>query len=240
MKTYVKEKIKKGFSKADYHIHSSIGDAIATPEEIVDYCEKFTDLTVIAITDHDQIKGGIIAQEYAKKKNYKLHVIVGEEVSTSSGHLIGLFMKKRIRRYTNLIDTIKDIHGQGGICIVPHPLSWLTTSIGEKSFRKIIEHPHDDVYFDAVELINPAIAGKITDEKAKRINHNYWKLPVVGGSDAHSLDGIGIAYTIFKGKTPEDFRNSIKNKTTTFGGRYMDFKEHWDLFVEKFKRFKVF
>jgi len=236
----IKGKIQKGYSKADYHIHSSVGDAIASPEEIVDYCEKFTDLSVIAITDHDQIKGGIIAQEYARKKRYKIKVIVGEEVSTLRGHLVGLFMKKRIRRYTNLIDTIKDIHNQGGICIVPHPLSWLTTSIGERAFRKVIEHKDDDVYFDAVELINPAIAGKTTDGKAKKMNETYWNLPAVGGSDAHSLDGIGLAYTIFKGKTLEDFRKSIEEKTTKFGGRYMDFKEHWDLFVEKFKRFKVF
>lgn len=236
----IKEKIKKGYSKADYHIHSSIGDAIASPEEIVDYCEKLTDLSVIAITDHDQIKGGIIAKEYAMKKKYKIEVIVGEEVSTLRGHLIGLFMKKRIKRYSNLIDTIKEIHNQGGICIVPHPLSWLTTSIGERAFRKVIEHKDNDVYFDAVELINPAIAGRITDNKAKKINDSYWNLSVVGGSDAHSLDGIGIAYTIFKGKTTEDFRNSIKNKTTKYGGRYINFKEHWILFVEKFKKFKVF
>lgn len=237
---YTKEKIENGFSKADYHIHSSIGDAIASPEEIVDYCENFTDLSVIAITDHDQIKGSLIAQEYAKKKKYKLEVIIGEEVSTLHGHLVGLFIKKRIKKYTNLIDTIKNIHNQGGICIVPHPLSWLTTSIGERAFKKVIEHKDDDVYFDAVELINPAIAGKITAAKARKINNSYWKLPVVGGSDAHSIDGIGIAYTIFKGKTAEDFRDSIKNRITKFAGRYMDFKEHWVLFVEKFKRFKVF
>ncbi|MBP7791901.1 MAG: PHP domain-containing protein [Candidatus Goldbacteria bacterium] len=234
------KKLQKGYSKADYHIHSSIGDAIATPEEIVDYCEKFTDLSIIAITDHDQIKGGISAREYAKKKKYNLEVIAGEEVSTSRGHLVGLFMKTRIKRYTNLVDTIKSIHGQGGICIVPHPLSWLTTSIGERAFRKIIEHRDDDVYFDAVEMINPAIAGKVTAVKAKKMNQFYWKLPVVGGSDAHSLDGIGIAYTIFKGKTAEDFKNSIKNGTTSFDGRYMDFNEHWILFIEKLKRFKVF
>jgi predicted metal-dependent phosphoesterase TrpH len=235
-----KEKIKNGFSKADYHIHSSIGDAIATPQEIVDYCEKFTDLSIIAITDHDQIKGGISARDYAKNKKYRLEVIVGEEVSTSRGHLVGLFMNARIKRYTNLIDTIKSIHGQGGICIVPHPLSWLTTSIGEQAFKKVLSHKDDDVYFDAVEMINPAIAGKVTAGKAKKMNQFYWKLPVVGGSDAHSLDGIGIAYTIFKGKTAEDFRASIKNGTTSFDGRYMDFNEHWILFIEKLKRFKVF
>jgi predicted metal-dependent phosphoesterase TrpH len=235
-----KEKNLKGYGKADYHIHSSVGDAVMTPEEIVDHAETITDLDIIAITDHDQVKGGFAAQEYAKKKKYKIQVIAGEEVSTLKGHLIGLFMKKRIRRYTSLIDTIKDIHGQGGICIVPHPLSWLTTSVGERAFKKVMSHKDEDVYFDAVELINPAIAGRITDHKAKIFNEALWSLPVLGASDAHSLIGIGSAYTRFKGKTVEDFRKSIKDNTTKFGGRYWNFREHWELFVEKVKRFKVF
>jgi predicted metal-dependent phosphoesterase TrpH len=240
-KTADKEtKIPAGFSKADYHLHTSVGDAVCTPEEIVDYAENSTDLKVIAITDHDQIKGGIAAQEYAKKKNYAIQVIAGEEVSTLKGHLIGLFMKQRIRRYTGLIDTIKAIHGQGGICIVPHPLSYLTTSVGERAFRQVMEHKGDDVYFDAVELINPAIAGRVTDPKAKKLNDSYWKLPATGGSDSHSLEGIGDAYTLFKGTTAEDFRASILNGTTTYGGKYWDFNDHCKLFVEKLKKFKVF
>lgn len=236
----VREKTLKGYSKADYHIHTSVGDAVMTPEQVVDFCEHKTDLKVIAITDHDQVKGGFAAQEYAKKKKYRLEVIAGEEVSTLKGHLIGLFMKKRIRRYTGLIDTIKDIHGQGGICIVPHPLSWLTTSVGERAFKKVMLHKDEDVYFDAVEMINPAIAGRITDKKACSFNKTFWKLPVTGGSDAHSLPGIGSAYTWFKGRNATDFRKSIEKGLTRFGGRYWDFREHWELFVEKFKRFKVF
>ena len=235
-----KDKLPKGFSKADYHIHTSVGDAVCTPEEIVDFVEHKTDISVIAITDHDQIKGGIAAREYAKRKKYKLEVIVGEEVSTLKGHLIGLFMKQRIRRYTSLPKTIKMIHEQGGIVIVPHPLSWLTTSVGEMAFRQIMRSKDPNIYFDAVELINPAIAGKITDGKAQKLNDRVWKLPVTGGSDSHSLDGIGSAYTIFKGKTAADFRKSILAGLTTYGGRYWNFREHWDLFVEKFKRFKVF
>jgi predicted metal-dependent phosphoesterase TrpH len=237
---HVTEKSLKGYSKADYHIHTSVGDAVMTPEEIVDHVANKTDIKVIAITDHDQVKGGFAAQEYAKKKKYKIEVIAGEEVSTLKGHLIGLFMKKRIRRYTGLIDTVKDIHGQGGIAIVPHPLSWLTTSVGERAFKKVMHHKDEDVYFDAVEMINPAIAGRITDKKASKFNKDFWKLPVTGGSDAHSLAGIGSAYTWFKGRTAADFRRSIEQNTTKFAGKYWNFNEHWELFVEKFKRFKVF
>jgi predicted metal-dependent phosphoesterase TrpH len=230
----------EGYSKADTHIHTSIGDAVNTPEEVVDFVEKNTDLSIIAITDHDQIKGAIRAQEYALKNNYRVQVIVGEEVSTLKGHLIGLFMKKRIRRYTGLIDTIRSIHEQGGITVVPHPLSWLTTSVGEQAFKTVINHKDPLVYLDAVELLNPAIAGKITDERAQKINKALWQLPVTGGSDSHSVEGIGEAYTLFKGKTVEDFRKSIKEGTTLYGGNYWDFKAHWGLFVKKFKKFKIF
>lgn len=230
----------KNYGKADFHIHSSIGDAVCTPEEIVDYVEHHTDLDVIAITDHDQIKGGIIAREYAIKKGYRINVIIGEEVSTLSGHLIGLFMKKRIKRYTNLIDTIKDIHNQGGICIIPHPLSWLTTSLGERAIRKVLECKDDDVYFDAAEMMGPSIAGKVTEKKARLLNKEFWHLPEVAASDAHSLKGIGTCYTIFEGKTENDFRKSIKENKTSYNGRHWTFAEHFDLFIEKLKRFKVF
>lgn len=226
--------------KADFHIHSSIGDAVCSPQEIVDYVEKNTDLDVIAITDHDQIKGGIIAKEYAEQKGYRINVIVGEEVSTLKGHLIGLFMKKRIKRYTNLIDTIKAIHEQDGICIIPHPLSWLTTSLGERAIRKILEHNSKDIYFDAIEMMGPSIAGKITEEKARKLNKEVWHLPEVAASDSHSLKGIGTCYTIFNGKTADDFRKSIKEGKTTYAGRHWSLGEHLEIFWEKFKKFKVF
>jgi len=230
----------RGWSKCDYHIHSSVGDAVASPEEIVDYAELQTDLSVIAISDHDQIKGGIAAQKYAKKKKYKINVIVGEEVSTMLGHCVGLFMKKRIRRYTKLVDTVKAIHGQGGIVIAPHPLSWLTTSLGERAMRNIVEHNDKDVYFDAVELMGATVAGAVTEKKARVLNSSFWNLPAVGGSDSHSLAGIGTCYTLFKGKSASDLKKAIIKGNVKYGGRHWTFKEHWELFVEKFKRFKVF
>jgi len=230
----------KGYGRADIHTHSSASDAVVTPEEIVDYVENNTNLDVIAITDHDQIKGAIRAREYAIEKGCRLRVIVGEEVSTLKGHLLGLFMKKRIKRYTGLIDTVKAIHGQGGLAIVPHPLSWLTTSVGEQAFRSVLKSRDKDVYFDAVEMINPAIAGKVTDERAQHLNKTLWNLPVTGGSDSHSLDGIGTAFTLFPGKTEDDLRRAILEGTTLYGGKYWNFKEHWELFTKKFKKFKIF
>lgn len=236
----IREEMLKGYGRADYHMHSSIGDAVMTPEEIVDYCEHETDLDVIAITDHDQIKGSLRAQEYAKRKKYRVQVIAGEEISTMKGHLIGLFMTRRIRRYTRLFKTIEEIHNQGGITIVPHPLSWLTTSVGEGAFKDVLKSKKPHIFFDAVELINPAIAGRITDKKASKINKEFWQLPVTGGSDSHSLETIGTAYTLFPGRTAEDFKKAVLNEKTLFGGRYWTFNDHWKIFVKKLKKFKVF
>ncbi len=58
------------YGKIDYHMHTTIGDGVDSVENIVDYVEKNLDLDIIAITDHDQLKGSLHAQEYAKKKKY--------------------------------------------------------------------------------------------------------------------------------------------------------------------------
>ena len=80
--------------KADLHIHSNCSDGKPSIEEILEYVEHKTDLDVIAITDHDTIDGALLAQELMKRKKYRFEVIIGEEISTKRGHIIGLFLKK--------------------------------------------------------------------------------------------------------------------------------------------------
>ena len=75
----------EGYGIADLHIHSSIVDGMASVYQIMEYVEYRTELDVIAITDHDDIRGSYQARELAARNNYRFEVVVGMEVTTLHG-----------------------------------------------------------------------------------------------------------------------------------------------------------
>jgi predicted metal-dependent phosphoesterase TrpH len=91
-----KKSILPGVSKADIHIHTCLSDGKPTVEEVVDWVHRKTDLSVIAIADHDEIAGSYEARKLAKEKGYDFEVIIAEEVTAAEGHILALFIKDRI------------------------------------------------------------------------------------------------------------------------------------------------
>ena len=110
--------------------------------------------------------------------------------------------------------------------MVPHPMSWLTRSIGYRGLRRIAEEERDDVTVEGLEVLNPTLAGRVIYEKVLTMNHNRWHLAELGGSDAHSLEFIGSGHTLYPGKTADDFRRALKERTTQAGGRFLDLEDH--------------
>lgn len=209
--------MKKGshqVGRADLHIHTSAGDGMASVEQILDFVEHHTALDVIAITDHDDIVAGLRAREVAAQRQSRVEVIVGEEVTTLSGHLLALFLERPVPSFQSLAKTVAAVHAQGGLCIVPHPMSWLTHSIHQSSLDKVMRRELDGVYFDGIEIANPSIAGQISSVRAKELNSARYHLPETGGSDAHFLPQVGSGYTTFPGKTVAALRESLKAGTT--------------------------
>ncbi|HYL08297.1 MAG TPA: PHP domain-containing protein, partial [Candidatus Udaeobacter sp.] len=81
--------------RADLHMHTSFSDGWPSPRELVDHA-RATNLDVIGVTDHDTIEGALRAKEHAARRS-RLEVVIGEEVSSRNGHIVGLFLEKRIR-----------------------------------------------------------------------------------------------------------------------------------------------
>jgi hypothetical protein len=104
------------------------------------------------------------------------------------------------------------VHGQGGLCVIPHPLAWLTRSLSQRTIERIIRTGGDGVYFDGIELGNGTFAARMSVKKAIRLNQEQYHLAEVGGSDAHFLTAVGSAYTLFPGATAEDLRQAILDK----------------------------
>src|SRR3981081_3175993 len=82
--------------RADLHMHTTESDGWPSPEELAEPAARRARLAVLAVTDHDTIDGALRAQEHAAKRA-KFHVIVGEEVSSRDGHIVALFLERKVR-----------------------------------------------------------------------------------------------------------------------------------------------
>lgn len=210
---------------ADLHLHTSMSDGMMDIHALLDHVQEQTDLDVIAVTDHEDISGGVLAHEIAQKHGYRFQVIVGAEITTIEGHLLALFLERQVPRLQGLDATLKAIHRQGGIAIAPHPMSWLTFSIGERSLRRVHASTEEGVYLDAIETRNPSVAGKVTRVKVDRLNTEVLNLAETGGSDAHFLAAVGTGYTTFPGKTAHDLKVALLKKTTAAAARELSLSE---------------
>lgn len=205
--------------KADPHIHTAHGDGLHTAAEIVEYAEHQTDLDLIAITDHDEVEAGLRAREYAQARGYRVTVVPGVEITTRGGHLLALGIERPFKMLRPLEETVDEVRAAGGLCIVPHPYSWLTTSIGARGLRRLM--PVGALCkVDGIELWNPSLAGKVTHERARVENALRLGLAETGGSDAHAISFIGSAYTTFPGTTWDDFKAALAARTTRAYGRF--------------------
>ena len=212
--------------KADLHIHSAAGDGVASVAHILEYVEHETDLDLIAITDHDLLDGALEAEELVARKEHRFEVLAGMEITTLEGHLLAYDLQKPVRMLLPLSRTIQLVHEQGGFCVVPHPMSWLTRSIGYRGLRRLLEDESECVTVSGLEVLNPTLAGRVIHEKVQTLNRERWHLAELGGSDAHSLEFIGSGYTLFPGHSAEDFRLALEQKTTQGDGRFLDLKDH--------------
>ncbi|MCA1724991.1 MAG: PHP domain-containing protein, partial [Thermomicrobia bacterium] len=219
--------------RADVHLHTDVVDGLQSVAQLLEYAEDQTDLDVVAITDHDEIRGALDARDLSERRNLRVRVITGTEVTTRHGHLLALFVEQKFPMLKTIDATLAAIHAAGGVAIVPHPMSWLTTSIGERTLRRI--HAlgeggrRSGVYFDAIEMLNPSVAGRVACRRAADLNRTLLHLPVMAGSDAHASNLIGSAYTTFPGRTPDDLRAAFAAHTTQGHGRFWTFNEHREI-----------
>ncbi len=200
--------------KADLHLHTAVGDGMAGVQELLDYVEAFTDLNVIAVTDHDSLEGAYQTREAWARGRYRFQVVTGMEVTAVEGHLLALFIGEPVAGLRPIEETLEAVHGQGGLCIIPHPMSWLTRSLGQRVIERIVRAPRGGVYFDGLETANQSAGARVSLKKARELNRQRYHLAEVGGSDAHFLAAVASAYTLFQGSTAEDLRRSILERNT--------------------------
>lgn len=193
------------WGKADLHIHSDHSDGTATIPEIMEYVQHKTDLNVIAITDHNTIEGALFAKSLSEL--YDFEVIVGEEVSTNVGHVIGLFLTQEVPAGMSPAETIAAIEAQGGIAIVAHPFS--NQGVFGPFGRNIFAAAANDWAFHALEIYNSLPFLVWANSVAAKMFAGGHGVAATGGSDAHFLEAIGKGFTRFRGTTGDELKSSV-------------------------------
>ncbi len=198
------------WSKADLHIHSNHSDGTGSIPQIMEYAATKTDLKVIAITDHNTIEGALFAKEL--EDLYGIEVVIGEEVSSKEGHVLGLFITEEIEPGLSALETIRRITDQGGTAIIPHPFSaqGVYGPFGRSAFLATLS----DMAFNALEVYNSVPYLGLANRLAAKVFSGGQGIAAVGGSDAHMVHSVGRGYTVFRGTTADDLRRSIDELET--------------------------
>jgi predicted metal-dependent phosphoesterase TrpH len=157
----------------------------------------------IAVTDHNELRGALELRASAP-----FPIIAGEEIKTSAGEIIGLFLEERIPPGLEPLETVRRIREQGGLVYVPHPFDEVRGSRLERSALELIR-PH----IDFLEVFNARNALPVFNRRALDYATRHG-LMAGAGSDAHTFGEYGHAYVdIPQFEDAESFRESMRQGT---------------------------
>jgi predicted metal-dependent phosphoesterase TrpH len=201
--------------RADLHLHTLASDGLIGARDLVDFVEAETDLDVIAVTDHDETSAAHEAREWAARRGYRVQVIPGVEVTTRDGHLLALFVEERPPALQSLQRTAEWVREHNGVCLAPHPFTRWTHSLSTRAMAGVV----DSDLVAGVEVLNSSLAGRASRPHALAWARKHG-LAQIGASDAHMVAMLGLARTRFPGRTPDELRAAIEQRTTWAEGRF--------------------
>jgi len=193
--------------KIDLHTHS-----VASPDggiTTAQYARAINDglLDCIAVTDHNQINVALQLQQ-----SFGTHIIVGEEIMTTAGEIVGLYLTETIPAGLSPHETVKRIKDQGGIVYIPHPFETVRKGIHPGVLEELTEE------IDIVEVYNGRAFAQNRSAQAvvwTKLNH------VVGAasSDAHGYRGLGQTYTGVSEMPTRETLVALLEKGTPLAGK---------------------
>jgi predicted metal-dependent phosphoesterase TrpH len=205
------------FSRFELHCHSNYSKGATIPSEGIpsprDIVRRARDigLSGVAITDHSSIGSWDSARKEARKQG--MMFIPGIELETQEGQVIGLGISEYIKEGLPLDEALDQIRAQGGVSIAPHPFD-----IRGHGIRNKIRN------LDVVEAFNSLctdrIVNRFAEMKARRLGQ-----PMVCGSDAHTLDMLGVAPNLVEAQDLDSLLRAIKKRGAEMVKRYIPIRE---------------
>jgi predicted metal-dependent phosphoesterase TrpH len=208
---HLADPVAPGWVRVDMHTHTMwSGDSTTLPQE-VEAAVVDAGIDVLCVTDHQAIAGARRLAEVLPCR-----VVIGEEVVTTAGELIGLFLTERVAPGMTPDDTARAIRDQGGLVYVPHPFDPMRRMLAERAIDRLVEAG----MVDAIEVRNAKTSIESLNRRAAAYAHEHG-LAAGAGSDAHVPGAIGAAYV----EVP-DFDGPIAFVDALGVGRVVG--HHWD------------
>ena len=179
---------------ADFHIHTRFSRDSRLSEE--DFIRRAVDrgLTHVAVTNHNNVEGAIAVRDKVAELGLadRLTVILGEEVSTADGEVVGVFLTTTIPRGLSANETADEIHRQGGLVSIPHPFDPFRGShIKEGPLRNLA----DTGKIDMIEVFNCRVTLQRHNLEAAEFGKRY-DIPGIATSDSHSAGEVAMATNV--------------------------------------------
>ncbi len=227
----MKKTKNNGGHKFDLHSHTVYSkhwfwgtDALNTPQQMVKAAIK-KGMSGLAITDHQTVKGSMVAKKFAKRCKGFI-ILTGTEIRTLAGDVVALGINKDVPDDLSLAETIERIRALGGIAVAAHPFAKFLV-------RKCIGY--EAKRLDAIEVFNAGSCKAFQNKKALEYAKNFNK-PKSAGSDAHCARDVGKAGIICSARTQDDVLEEIMKKRCEFFGEYTPYKDLAYLSIKKLSR----
>ena len=170
----------------DLHVHSAASfDSQSDPAQVAVTCARLG-LHPIVLTDHNSISGALELEKLGVGR-----VVIGEEVMTTQGELIGLFLAQLVPPGLSAKETADEIKGQRGLVYLEHPYDAFRRHLTEEAIEEIAD------LIDIVEVLNGRSDGQ-ANQRAQDLCETLGAAPAAG-SDAHTLREIGSVYVEMEG-----------------------------------------
>ena len=189
--------------KADLHIHTQYSMDCQTPlEKIIERCNELG-INCIAVADHGTAEGALKLQQLAP-----FRVIVAEEILTTQGEIMGMFLKETVPSGITPEEAVKRIREQGGLVNIPHPFETIRGSALKEGY---IDKIAGDI--DLMEVLNARSPFPANSNKARAFAQKH-SITMGAGSDAHTVKEIGNAYVEMpEFNSKEEFLKALKQGT---------------------------
>jgi predicted metal-dependent phosphoesterase TrpH len=212
--------------RLDLHVHSTHSfDSSIDPAGLREVC-RVRGLAGVAITDHDCLRGSL---EFASELP-DLLIVPGSEIRSAEGEIIGLFLSEEVPPGLPAPETMRRIHEQGGVVVIPHPFDIV-------KLKRMTSHRLEELEeeIDAIEVLNGKPRWWFANASARRFAARL-QLPVTAGSDAHKAGHVGMLYTEmeeFSG--PAEFLASLRD-ASLHGKRYSPWSSQLDRWKSRLRK----